>query len=51
MKKAERILVVDDEESIRSTLGEYFTDIGYEVVAAESGASLTVSSPTCPCRQ
>ena len=37
MKKAGRILVVDDEESIRNTLSEYFTVIGYEVVEAGDG--------------
>jgi len=37
MKKVERMLVVDDEASIRDTLSEYFTAVGYEVVAAEDG--------------
>ncbi len=32
-----RILVVDDEESSRETLREYFTNAGYEVVAASGG--------------
>jgi CheY-like chemotaxis protein len=32
-----RILVVDDEESIRLLFQEELTDIGYEVVTAESG--------------
>lgn len=32
-----RILVVDDEESIRSTLSEYLAGFGYEVVTAEDG--------------
>ncbi len=32
-----RILVVDDEESIRLTLSEYFTGIGYDVVTANDG--------------
>jgi DNA-binding NtrC family response regulator len=31
------ILVVDDDESIRSTLCDYFTGIGYEVVTACDG--------------
>jgi DNA-binding NtrC family response regulator len=32
-----RILVVDDEESIRSVLSDYFTSIGYDVVTAADG--------------
>jgi len=35
--KAGRLLVVDDEESIRFTLCEFFTSIGYEVVTASDG--------------
>jgi len=35
--KAGRILIVDDEESIRSTLGDYFTSVGYDVVTAQNG--------------
>lgn len=31
------ILIVDDEESIRSTLAEYFADIGYDVITAMDG--------------
>jgi two-component system, NtrC family, response regulator PilR len=34
---AGRILVVDDEESIRLTLDECFTSLGYEVVTASNG--------------
>ena len=30
------MLVVDDESGIRSTLGEYLTELGYEVVFAET---------------
>jgi two-component system response regulator HydG len=37
MKKAGRILVVDDEENIRDTLNEYFTAVGYEIVEAGDG--------------
>lgn len=37
MKRAGRILVVDDEEAIRNTLNDYFTAIGYEVVEAGDG--------------
>lgn len=33
----ERILVVDDDEFIRSTLSDYFTGHGYEVVTAIDG--------------
>lgn len=32
-----RILVVDDEEAIRSTLTDYLTGIGYDVVMAHDG--------------
>jgi two-component system response regulator PilR (NtrC family) len=32
-----RILVVDDEESTRTTLHDYFTGIGYEVTTASDG--------------
>lgn len=35
--KAGRILVVDDEDSIRLTLDECFTSMDYEVVTASSG--------------
>jgi DNA-binding NtrC family response regulator len=35
--KAGRILVVDDEESIRDILKEYFTGLGYEVADAGNG--------------
>jgi two-component system response regulator PilR (NtrC family) len=35
--KAGRILVVDDDESIRSTLNDYFTNLGYVVVMAKDG--------------
>ncbi len=35
--KVERILIVDDDETIRSTLSDYFTDIGYDVVTADDG--------------
>lgn len=34
---AGRILVVDDEESIRSTLNDYFADFDYTVVTASDG--------------
>lgn len=44
--KAGRILIVDDEESISSTLGDYFTSIGYDVVTASNGKeALTKFSP------
>ncbi len=33
----DRILVVDDEQSAREMLSEYFTDAGYEVVTASGG--------------
>lgn len=32
-----RILIVDDDEAIRSALGEYFTSCGHEVVTAGDG--------------
>ncbi|MCX5829800.1 MAG: response regulator [Deltaproteobacteria bacterium] len=35
---AGRILIVDDDEAIRSALGEYFTSCGHEVVTAIDGA-------------
>jgi two-component system response regulator PilR (NtrC family) len=35
--KAGRILVVDDEETIRLILDESFTSVGYEVVTASNG--------------
>ena len=35
--KAGRILVVDDEEFLRSLLSNYFTDLGYDVMMAEDG--------------
>ena len=34
---AGRILVVDDDEAIRSVLGKYFTSCGHEVVTASDG--------------
>jgi DNA-binding response OmpR family regulator len=33
----EKLLIVDDEEGIRSSLGEYFTRQGYEISLAEDG--------------
>jgi DNA-binding NtrC family response regulator len=30
-------MVVDDEKNIRSTLAEYFTEVGYEVVEVDNG--------------
>jgi DNA-binding response OmpR family regulator len=33
----EKLLIVDDEEGIRSSLGEYFTRQGYQVSLAEDG--------------
>ncbi len=35
--KAGRIMVVDDEESTRSVLNDYFTGLGYAVVTANNG--------------
>jgi len=35
--KAGRILVVDDEETFRFMLSQYFTGVGYEVVTAING--------------
>ncbi|MHB8772557.1 MAG: response regulator [Syntrophales bacterium] len=35
--KAGRILVVDDEETTRTTLQDYFTELGYEVATAANG--------------
>jgi two-component system response regulator (stage 0 sporulation protein F) len=32
-----RILIVDDEQSVRDVLSEYFTEQGYEVATAEDG--------------
>src|SRR5919204_2874390 len=32
-----RILIVDDEQSVRDVLSEYFTEQGYNVATAESG--------------
>lgn len=37
-RKLETILVVDDEESIRGVVGEYFRRRGYEVITAGDGA-------------
>ncbi|MHB8829346.1 MAG: response regulator [Syntrophales bacterium] len=37
MKSVGRILLADDDESIRSTLSEFFTTLGYEVVEAQDG--------------
>ena len=36
-----RILVVDDEPSIRSSLGKLLTTAGHEVILAENGAEAT----------
>ena len=35
--KTRRILVVDDEEAIRSTLHDYFVSSGFDVMTAEDG--------------
>ena len=34
---AKKILIADDEKTIRETLSEFFTDGGYEVITAEDG--------------
>lgn len=34
---AKKILIADDEKTIRETLSEFFTDNGYEVITAEDG--------------
>jgi putative nucleotidyltransferase with HDIG domain len=39
VEKHETILVVDDEESIRAVVGEYFRRRGYQVVTAGDGAA------------
>ena len=38
--EATRVLVVDDDPSVRSMLVEYLTQHGYEVRAAASGAAM-----------
>ena len=40
MTNAGRVLVVDDDRSIREMLAEYLSSEGYEVVAAEDGAAM-----------
>ena len=37
MPKAKRVLVVDDEASIREGLEEYLTSMGYKVILAKDG--------------
>jgi len=37
MDNMDRILIVDDEKSIRLMLSDFFTSCGYEVVTAEDG--------------
>ncbi|MBN1381700.1 MAG: response regulator [Deltaproteobacteria bacterium] len=36
-KSSKRLLVVDDEQSMRELLAEYLKEFGYEVVCAENG--------------
>jgi DNA-binding response OmpR family regulator len=40
LTNAGRVLVVDDDRSIREMLAEYLSSEGYEVVAAEDGAAM-----------
>ena len=40
--KKRRVLVIDDEKSIRQTLSEILTDEGYAVTAVESGGARVV---------
>ena len=39
-KRAEHILVVDDDARIRQMLGRYFEDEGFRVTGAENGARM-----------
>ena len=36
---SERVLLVDDDETVRGTVGQMLEDLGYAVIAADSGAS------------
>ncbi|MGD8809796.1 MAG: response regulator, partial [Gammaproteobacteria bacterium] len=40
MSKQEHIVVVDDEQDVRDTFGEYLSGRGYDVSLVESGAAL-----------
>ncbi len=44
MERKPRILVVDDEESIRDTFNIFLTDAGYDVVLARDGQSALASA-------
>lgn len=46
MRKA--IVVVEDDESIRTMLCYYFKSVGYEVFACESGEALFAADPDAP---
>jgi CheY-like chemotaxis protein len=49
MTTPERILVIEDDESIRAVLGMALADEGYEVIAAENGAEgLALAHTTQP---
>jgi len=38
MDKKKRLLIIDDEPLIRSTLSDYLTECGYETATARDGA-------------
>ena len=45
-----KILIIDDERSIRNSLGEILTDEGYTVDTAESGAEKCPKPNALPTR-
>jgi DNA-binding NtrC family response regulator len=49
VKEKEKILIIDDDESVRQVLGEALQEAGYRVAAADSGEKAVAAVRESPC--